>query len=366
MVSYAHAAVIMYRIACIPGDGIGPEVIEAGVRVLNTLSSTLGTFAFHFTTFDWGATRLLNEGECMPSNGPGQLKNYDAIYFGTVGQPGVPDEIILASLIQPILKSLDHHVNVQPKRILPGTTSPLIGCISTDLDWIIIRENSEGEYSAQGGVLHQDSPHAVATEVSIFTRAGSERVMRYAFETARSRPRKRLTMVTKMNVHNHGMALWDKVFDEVAKEYEDVRTDTMLVEAMPNRMTLYPSSLDTIVASNLHADILSNLAGTLSGSTSITPSCNLDPSRKNPSLFAPSHGCEPGYARTGIANPIGAFWSAAEMVRWLGEDKAADVLIKAIENVNGRGIETRGLGANATTESITDAVCDEVEKLLKA
>ncbi|EUC46087.1 hypothetical protein COCMIDRAFT_36286 [Bipolaris oryzae ATCC 44560] len=326
MVSHAHAADIVHSIACIPGDGIGPEVIEAG---------------------DWGATRLLNKGECMPSNGPDQLKYYDAIYFGT-----------------PILKSQDHHVNVRPKRILPGTTSPLIGCTPTDLDWFIIRENSEGDYSAQGGVLHQDGPHAVATEVSIFTRAGTERVIRYAFEIARSRPRKRLTMVTKMNIHNHGMALWAKVFDEVAKEYEDVQTDTMLVEAMPTRMTLHPLSLDIIVATNLHTDILSNLASALSGSTGITPSCNLDTSNKKPSLFAPTHGSEPGNARRGIASPIGAFWSAAEMVRWLGEDRASDILIKATENVTGRGIKTRDLGGYATTESVTDAVCAEIKNLL--
>ncbi|XP_014556429.1 hypothetical protein COCVIDRAFT_99778 [Bipolaris victoriae FI3] len=366
MVLYIHAAAVIYRIACIPGDGIGPEVLEAGVRVLNTLSSTLGTFEFHFTTFDWGATRLLNEGECMPSNGPDELKYYDAIYFGAVGGDGVPDEIILASLIQPIRKSLDHHVNVRPKRILPGITSPLVGCTPIDLDWIIIRENSEGDYSTQGGVIHENGPHAVATEVSIFTRAGTERVMRYAFEIARSRPRKRLTMVAKMNVHNHGMALWDKVFDEVAKEYEDVRADTMLVEHMPTHMTLHPSSFDTIVATTLHADILSNLADALSGSNGITTSCSLDPSRKNPSLFAPNHGYEPGNARSGVANPIGAFWSAAEMVRWVGEDKAANILIKAIENVTGRGIKTRNLCGNDTTESVTDAVCDEVERLLKA
>ncbi|EMD93806.1 hypothetical protein COCC4DRAFT_151992 [Bipolaris maydis ATCC 48331] len=366
MASHVHATAVIYRIACIPGDGVGPEVVEAGVRVLNTLSSTLGTFGLHFTTFDWGATCLFSEGECMPSNGPDELKDYDAIYFGIVGQHGVPDEFLLTSLILPIRKSLDHHVNVRPKRILPGTTSPLIGCIPTNLDWIIIRENSEGDYSAQGGVLHEDGPHAVATEVSIFTKVGTERVMRYAFEIARSRPRKKLTMVTKMNVHNHGMALWDKVFDEVAKEYEDVQSDIMLVEAMPTRMTLYPSAFDTIVATNLHANILSNLAAALSGSTGITPSCHLDPSRKNPSLFAPTHGCAPGNAGRGIANPIGAIWSAAEMVRWIDEDKAADVLIKAIENVTGRGIKTTDLGGNETTEGVTDAMCAEVERLLKA
>jgi tartrate dehydrogenase len=278
----------------------------------------------------------------------------------------VPDHISLWGLILPIRKALNQYVNVRPTRILEGTKSPLADCQRSDLDWVIVRENSEGEYSGQGGTSHEHSPHAVATEVSIFTQVGIERIMRFAFETARSRPRKKLTMVTKSNAQRHGMVLWDKVFYEVAKEYPDVEIDKMLVDAMTVRMVLHPKSLDTIVATNLHADILSDLAAALSGSIGIAPSSNLDPTRKNPSMFEPIHGSAPDIAGKGIANPVGAFWSAAEMVRWLGEESAADALMKAIENVTAAGVKTKDLGGNKSTKEVTEAVCAEMEKVLKS
>ncbi|KAI4694198.1 uncharacterized protein J4E84_002780 [Alternaria hordeiaustralica] len=365
MPSHIHSVTNIHRVACIPGDGIGVDITEAAIQVLNVLSKTIGGFEFDFTTFDWSSKNYLERGWYMPSDGLEQLKAYDAIYFGAVGWPNVPDHISLWSLILPIRKSLNQYVNVRPTRILPGTTSPLSNCKPGDLDWMIIRENSEGEYSGQGGTSHEDSPHTIATEVSIFTRVGIERVMRYAFETARSRPRKKLTMVTKSNAQRHGMVLWDKVFYEVAKEYEDVEIDKMLVDAMTVRMTLHPSSLDTIVATNLHADILSDLAAALSGSIGIAPSSNLDPTRKNPSMFEPIHGSAPDIAGKGIANPVGAFWSAAEMVRWVGEEKAADGLMKAIENVTERGVKTKDLGGSENTKGVTDAVCKEIETLFK-
>ena len=227
---------------------------------------------------------------------------------------------------------------------------------------MIVRENSEGEYSGQGGTSHEHSEHAVATEVSIFTQVGTERIMRFAFDTARGRERKKLTMVTKSNAQRHGMVLWDKIFYQVAKDYPDVEIDKMLVDAMTVRMVLNPKSLDTIVATNLHADILSDLAAALSGSIGIAPSSNLDPTRKNPSMFEPIHGSAPDIAGKGIANPIGAFWSAAEMVRWLGETDAADGLMKAIASVTAAGIKTKDLGGSANTQEVTNAVCREIEK----
>jgi tartrate dehydrogenase len=277
----------------------------------------------------------------------------------------VPNHISLWGLILPIRKALNQYVNVRPTRILEGTKSPLADCQRSDLDWVIVRENSEGEYSGQGGTSHEHSPHAVATEISIFTRVGIERIMRFAFETAKSRPRKKLTMVTKSNAQRHGMVLWDKVFYEVAKDYPDVEIDKMLVDAMTVRMVLHPKSLDTIVATNLHADILSDLAAALSGSIGIAPSSNLDPTRKNPSMFEPIHGSAPDIAGKGIANPVGAFWSAAEMVRWLGEDSAADALMRAIENVTASGVKTKDLGGDKNTNEVTEAVCAEIEKLPK-
>ena len=365
MPSNAHFMHKIYRIACIPGDGIGVDITEAAMQVLHALATAAGGFEFDFTTFDWSSKNYVERGWYMPPDGLEQLKSFDAIYFGAVGWPDVPDHISLWSLILPIRKSLNQYVNVRPTRILQGITSPLANCKIEDLDWVIVRENSEGEYSGQGGISHEDTPHAVATEVSIFTRVGIERVMRYAFETARSRPRKKLTMVTKSNAQRHGMVLWDKVFYQVAKEYEDVEIDKMLVDAMTVRMTLHPSTLDTIVATNLHADILSDLAAALSGSIGIAPSSNLDPTRANPSMFEPIHGSAPDIAGQGVANPVGAFWSAAEMVRWIGQDKAADGLIKAIENVTAAGIKTKDLGGNADTKRVTDAVCAEIEQICK-
>lgn len=354
----------IYRIASIPGDGIGVDITEAAVRVLEALSSAHKTFKFDFNTFDWSSEKYLERGWYMPPDGLSQLKSYDAIYFGAVGWPNVPDHISLWSLILPIRKALNQYVNVRPTRILEGTSSPLAGVQRGDLDWVIVRENSEGEYSGQGGTSHEHSSHAVATEVSIFTQVGIERIMRFGFETARSRPRKKLTMVTKSNAQRHGMVLWDKVFYEVAKEYPDVEIDKMLVDAMTVRMVLQPKSLDTIVATNLHADILSDLAAALSGSIGIAPSSNLDPTRENPSMFEPIHGSAPDIAGKGIANPVGAFWSAAEMVAWLGEQQAADTLMKAIERVTASGVKTKDLGGDKNTEEVTAAVCAEIEKVV--
>lgn len=277
----------VYRIASIPGDGIGVEITGAAFRVLESISKALPSFQFEYKLFDWSTPTYLKKGYYMPPDGIQQLKSYDAIFFGAVGWPSVPDHVSLWGLILPIRKALNQYVNVRPTRILPGTESPLSKCQvhPEKLDWVIIRENSEGEYSGQGGTSHENTPHELATEVSIFTRAGLERIFRFAFETARSRPRKHLTMVTKSNAQRHGMVLWDKVFYEIAPEYPDVQIEKMLVDAMTVRMTLKPEMLDTIVATNLHADILSDLAAALSGSIGIAPSSNLDPTRSNPSMF---------------------------------------------------------------------------------
>ncbi|GIZ37248.1 hypothetical protein CKM354_000070200 [Cercospora kikuchii] len=357
-----------YNIACIPGDGIGVDITEAAVEVLNKLASAVGTFTFNFTTFDWSSKAYLERGWYMPEDGMQQLAKHDAIYFGAVGWPSVPDHISLWNLILPIRKWNNQYVNVRPTRILPGTTAPLAQLQKNpaDLDWIIIRENSEGEYAGQGGTTHENSAHTIATEVAIFTRVGIERIMRFAFETAKSRPRKKLTMVTKSNAQRHGMVLWDKVFYEVAKEYEGVvEHDKMLVDAMTVRMVNKPESMDVIVATNLHADILSDLAAALAGSIGIAPSSNLDPTRQFPSMFEPIHGSAPDIAGQGIANPVGAFWSAAEMVRWVGQgslDDVADKFMTAIENVTGNPeTRTRDMGGSANTKQVTEAVIKQID-----
>lgn len=359
----------LFKIATIPGDGIGVDITEAAIQVCNKLAAVNGTFKFEWNNFDWSSKKYTERGWYMPPDGLDQLKKHDAIYFGAVGWPNVPDHISLWSLILPIRNSMNQYVNVRPTRILKGTESPLSQCKQSpgDLDWIIIRENSEGEYAGQGGTTHGHSQHAIATEVSIFTQVGIERIMRFAFETARLRPRKKLTMVTKSNAQRHGMVLWDKVFAQVDKDYPDIEHDKMLVDAMTVRMVNHPQSLDTVVATNLHADILSDLAAALSGSIGIAPSSNLDPTRGCPSMFEPIHGSAPDIAGKGIANPVGAFWSAAEMVRWLGNgelDHVADGLMTAIENVTASGVKTRDLKGSSNTKEVTDAICQEIETVL--
>ncbi|KAF1992398.1 tartrate dehydrogenase [Aulographum hederae CBS 113979] len=365
MPSHIHDVQEIYKIATIPGDGIGVEITEAAVRVLQKLASSSGTIHFEFENFDWSSKTYLKKGYYIPPDGIDKLKNFDAVYFGAVGWPNVPDHISLWGLMLPLRNSLQQYVNVRPTRILRGTSSPLRNCKPGDLDWVIIRENSEGEYSGHGGTTHAASGSAVATEVSIFTQVGIERIMRFAFETAQKRPRKKLTMVTKSNAQRHGMVLWDTVYHEVKKDYPDVETDKMLVDAMTVRMTLHPETMDTIVATNLHADILSDLAAALSGSIGIAPSSNLDPTRRNPSMFEPIHGSAPDIAGKGIANPVGAFWSAAEMVRWLGQEDAADKLMECIEKVTESGTKTKDLGGSSTTEQVTVAVCNELEKAFR-
>jgi tartrate dehydrogenase/decarboxylase/D-malate dehydrogenase len=290
----------------------------------------------------------------MPEDGVTQLKRFDAIFFGAVGAPDVPDDITLWGLRLPICQGFDQYANVRPTRILPGIASPLAGVGPGDLDWVIVRENSEGEYSGNGGRTHRGLPEEVGTEVAIFTRVGVTRIMRYAFRLAQSRPRKLLTVVTKSNAQRHGMVMWDEIAAEVAREFPDVTWDKMLVDAMTARMT---RSLDTIVATNLHADILSDLAGALAGSLGVAPTANIDPDRRYPSMFEPIHGSAFDIAGKGIANPVATFWTAAQMLDHLGENDAADRLMRAVEAVTSEGVLTPDIGGTATTQEVTVAVC---------
>jgi tartrate dehydrogenase/decarboxylase / D-malate dehydrogenase len=346
-----------YKIAAIPGDGIGPEVISAGLEVLQALAKRDAGFRLDVEHFPWGSDYYKKTGRMMPDDGLEALKKADAIYFGAVGAEDVPDHITLWGLRLAICQSFDQYANVRPTRILPGIEPPLKLAGNGDIDWVIVRENSEGEYSGQGGRSHRGLPEEVATEVSIFTRAGVTRIMRFAFELARTRPRKLLTLVTKSNAQRHGMVLWDEIFHEVAQAYPDVRTDKMLVDAATTRMVLKPRSLDVMVATNLHADILSDLAAALSGSLGIAPTANLNPERRFPSMFEPIHGSAFDIVGKGIANPVGTFWSAAMMLEHLGEARAAARLMAAIEEVTGNRVFTPDLGGNATTRAVTAAVC---------
>jgi tartrate dehydrogenase/decarboxylase/D-malate dehydrogenase len=346
-----------YKIASIPGDGIGVEVIDAGLRALHALAERAGTFRFDVTHFDWGTDRYKREGALMPADGAQDLIDFDAILFGAVGAPDVPDHLTLWGLRLNICQPLDQYANVRPTRILPGIKSPLAGVTDKDLDWVIVRENSEGEYSGQGGRSHRGQPHEVATDMAVFTRTGVERIIRFAFELAQSRPRKKLTIVTKSNAQRHGMVLWDDVAREVAADFPDVTWDKMLVDAMTVRMVMQPQSLDTIVATNLHADVLSDLAAALSGSIGVAPTANLNPGRTTPSMFEPIHGSAFDITGKGIANPVGTFWSVAMLLEHIGEADAAAQLMRAIESVTAnQDLHTPDLGGDATTEKVTDAL----------
>ena len=350
-----------YKIACIPGDGIGKEVIPAGQQVLAALAATQNNFAFEFSSFGWGGDWYRQHGVMMPEDGLDQLRDKDAILFGSAGDPHIPDHITLWGLRLKICQGFDQYANVRPTRILPGIDAPLKRCTPEQLDWVIVRENSEGEYSGVGGRVHQGHPIEAATDVSMMTRAGVERIMRYAFRLAQSRPRKLLTVVTKSNAQRHAMVMWDEIALQISKEFPDVHWDKELVDACTARMVNRPASLDTVVATNLHADILSDLAAALAGSLGIAPTGNIDPERRYPSMFEPIHGSAFDIMGKGLANPIGTFWSAVMLLEHLGENPAAQQLMRTIEQVTAdASLHTRDLGGSATTAQVTQAICKRI------
>src|ERR1051325_4355548 len=350
-----------YSIAAIPGDGIGTEVVAAGLEALAAIAKRDGGFAFKFDHVDWGGEYYKKHGRMMPENGRDQIRRHDAILFGSAGHPDIPDHITLWGLRLAICQPFDQYANVRPTRILPGIVSPLRAVNGKELDWVIVRENSEGEYAGVGGRVHQGSSLEVATEVAMFTRAGVERIMRFAFRLAQSRPRKLLTVVTKSNAQRHAMVMWDEIAVEVAREFKDVTWDKMLVDAMTMRMVMRPQSIDTVVATNLHADILSDLAAALAGSLGIAPTANLNPERAFPSMFEPIHGSAFDIMGKGVANPIGTFWSAVMMLEHLGEKPAAARLMQAIERVTAdKRFHPPDLGGKARTADVTAAVVDAI------
>ena len=349
-----------HKIAAIPGDGIGQEVIPAGLEVLRALTERAGDFALEVEEFPWGSDYYRETGRMMPEDGLKTLEGFDAIYFGAVGDPHLPDSLTLWGLRLNICQGFDQYANIRPTRVLPGLESPLRHLAPGGLDWVIVRENSEGEYAGHGGRAHRGHAIEIATETSIFTRVGVERIMRTAFTIARSRPRKLLTVVTKSNAQRHGMVFWDEIAAEVAKDFPDVTMEKELVDAMAARMVRKPASIDTVVATNLHADILSDLAGALAGSLGVAPTANLDPSRHRPSMFEPIHGSAFDITGKGIANPIATFWTACMMLEHLGEKPAAARLMRAIEMATAKGVLTPDLGGTATTKEVTAAVVEAI------
>ncbi|MCA3278412.1 MAG: tartrate dehydrogenase [Roseomonas sp.] len=350
-----------YRIAAMGGDGIGPDVIRAGCRVLQALAEKNGNFALQFQEFEWGSDYYRRTGRMMPEDGLKQLQGFDAIFFGAVGAPDIPDHVTLWELRLAICQGFDQYANVRPTRLLPGIKGPLRPDLGEQIDWVIVRENSEGEYAGVGGRAHRGLPIEVAMDVAVFTREGVARICRHACEVAMARPRKHLTVVTKSNAQRHGMVMWDEVCAEVTAQYPALTVEKMLVDAMTARMVMKPGSVDTVVATNLHADILSDLASALAGSLGIGATGNIDPSCKNPSMFEPIHGSAFDISGKGIANPLGSFWTASMMLEHLGEAPAAAQLMRAIEMVTRRGdVLTPDLGGKATTDQVTAAIINAI------
>jgi tartrate dehydrogenase/decarboxylase/D-malate dehydrogenase len=345
-----------YKIAVIAGDGIGKEVVPAAIEVLN-MAAEQGGFRCDFTQLPWGCDYYLQTGRMMDPDGITQLLGYDAIYLGAIGDPRVADHISARELILPLRQRLGQYVNLRPMRLLPGISSPLADRGAADIDMICVRENSEGEYCGIGGRLHGGTPQELAEQTGVFTRHGIERIARYAFTLAASRPRKLLASATKSNALQHAMVLWDEVVADVAKEFPQVELKKYHVDALCARMITHPHTLDVIVASNLFGDILTDIGSAISGSLGVAPGGNINPDRTTPSMFEPIHGSAPDIAGKGIANPIAAVWAGAMMLDHLGERAAHDRILAAIERVLAdERVKTPDLGGKATTKDMTSAI----------
>jgi len=345
-----------HKVAVIPGDGIGLEVIPAALSVLETVASKHG-FSLELTEFPWGCAYYSKNGRMMATDAYEQLSEFPVIYFGAVGDPSVPDHIAVWELILPLRQRFDQYVNLRPMRLLPGVTSPLANRGPADIDMICIRENSEGEYAGIGGRIHADTPNEAVEQAGLFTRRGIDRIARYAFDLASKRPRRELASATKSNALQHSMVLWDTVVDEVRKDYPKVNFRKYHVDALAARMITHPQTLDVIVASNLFGDILTDLGAAVSGSLGMAPSGNINPERKHPSMFEPIHGSAPDIKGKGIANPIGAIWAGALMFDHLGEGAAHDMIVHALTKVLSSGdTKTPDLGGKAGTKDMAAAI----------
>jgi tartrate dehydrogenase/decarboxylase / D-malate dehydrogenase len=346
-----------HRIAVIAGDGIGPEVIPAGIEVIEKAATGID---LEFVELPWGCDFYRRNGRMMEADGLERLQEFDAIYLGAIGDPSVPDHVSVWELILPIRQRFDQYVNLRPMRLLPGVRSPLQGRIAADIDMVCVRENSEGEYSGVGGRLHVGSAHEVAEQTSLFTRRGVERIARFAFELASRRPRKLLASATKSNAMQHTMVLWDEAVEAVAADHPSVSWRKYHVDALAARMVTDPASLDVIVASNLFGDILTDLGAAISGSLGVAPGANINPERTHPSMFEPIHGSAPDIKGKGIANPVGAIWAGAMMLDHLGATAAHDRIVAAIERVlaDSNGPRTPDLGGTAATRDVTAAILE--------
>ena len=348
-----------FKIAVIPGDGIGGEVVPEGIRVLDAVAERFG-LRFEWEHFPWSCEYYRATGAMMPPDGLAQIRNHDAIFLGAVGFPGVPDHVSLWGLLIPIRRQFQQYANVRPVRLMPGIASPLAGRASGDIDMIIVRENSEGEYSSVGGRFADGTDDEIVFQESIFTRRGVDRILTYAYEFARRRPKKHLTSATKSNGITITMPYWDERVKVVAERYPDVRTDQYHIDILTAHFVLHPDWFDVVVGSNLFGDILSDLGPAVVGTIGIAPSANLNPEREFPSMFEPVHGSAPDIAGRGIANPIGQIWSGAMMLDHLGFPEAAAAVVGAIERVLTSGPRTRDIGGTASTVEVGTAIAAAV------
>ncbi|MDZ7749911.1 MAG: tartrate dehydrogenase [Halofilum sp. (in: g-proteobacteria)] len=349
-----------YRIALIPGDGIGREVIPEGVRCLEALAGRPG-LDFELTELPYSCEYYATHGEMMPAGALDELRAFDSILLGAVGYPGVPDHVSLWGLLIPIRRTFEQYVNLRPVRLLRGLRSPLRDRGPADIDFVVVRENNEGEYSEIGGRLYDGTPDAIAMQTTVFTRAGTDRILEYAFELARSRARKHLTSATKSNGIKHTMPFWDERVAAMAGQYPDVRIDQYHIDILAAHFVTHPDWFDVVVGSNLFGDILSDLGPAIAGGIGVAPSANINPTGELPSMFEPVHGSAPDIAGQGIANPIATIWSVAMMLEHLGEQAAADDLMGALETVTGAGeVLTADLGGKASTRELTDRVLAEL------
>ena len=351
-----------YRIAVIPGDGIGKETVLEGIRVLDAAGRRFG-IDFDWETFDWGCERYARTGAMMPEDGIEAIRDHDAIFLGAVGFPGVPDHVSLWGLLIPIRRHFEQYVNLRPVRLLRGVESPLRGRTSKDIDFLVVRENNEGEYSDIGGRLFPGTDDEVVVQESVFTRRGTDRIIRYAFELARQRPRRQVTSATKSNGIKHTMPFWDERFEAVASDYPDIETAKFHVDILVAQFVLHPDWFDVVVGSNLFGDILSDLGPAVAGTIGIAPSANINPERKFPSMFEPVHGSAPDIAGQGICNPIGQIWSGAMMLEHLGHEDAARAVETAIEAaLADPAVLTPDMGGTANTVALGETIAHAVAK----
>ena len=350
-----------YRLACIPGDGIGNEVMPEGLRVLEAAAAA-GQFRIEATHHDWSCERYKATGAMMPGDGIAQLSQSDAVFLGAVGFPGVPDHVSLWGLLVPIRREFDQYVNLRPVRLLPGVPCPLKDKKPGDIDFWVVRENTEGEYSQIGGTMYGGTEREFVSQVAIFSRKGCDRISRYAFELARKIGARRVDMATKSNGIFISMPYWDERFRQVAKGYPDIETHEHHIDILSARLVMAPEQFRVIVGTNLFGDILSDLGPGVTGTIAVAPSANINPERSFPSMFEPVHGSAPDIAGQGIANPVGQIWSGAMMLEHLGEPEAAALIVRAIETVLGDpdGPKTRDLGGRASTAELGRAIADAV------